>query len=158
MTPTANSGPVRTHRPPAHVVSNALTVAVDQGAEATRRALRGLDLAAPALRALRELGLGDHVALRPGGLSWRQPGGSGTIEADVEILVKPASEDSSWLSINTRFSATEEDARVRLLDAWALIGPLASSLADRAARSVKEYAERDEFQRDEWSDVELRAA
>ena len=34
---------------------------------------------------------------------------------------------------------------MRLLDAWALIGPLASSLADRAARTIKERAERDEF-------------
>jgi hypothetical protein len=65
---------------------------------------------------------------------------------DVEINVEAAADDGAWLTIATRFSASDEDARVRLLDAWALVGPIASSLAERAARSIKGVAELDEFE------------
>ena len=75
------------------------------------------------------------------------PGTTGVIEVDVHIDATAGGEDGSWLTIRTSFSATDEDARVRLLDAWALIGPLASSLADRAARTIKERAERDDVRR-----------
>jgi hypothetical protein len=64
----------------------------------------------------------------------------------------------SWLSIKTRFSATDEDARVRLLDAWALVGPIASSLAERAARGVKADAESDDFEDAETLARGVRAA
>ena len=47
---------------------------------------------------------------------------------------------------------------MRLLDAWALVGPIASNLADRAARSVKDYAERDSFDVYEGVEPQLRAA
>jgi hypothetical protein len=132
-------------RPLAHVLSNALTIAVDATPHVTEHASRGAHLARPALRALRELGLGDRVELQPRGLRWRQPGTNGAIEVEVQIDVGPGSERGSWLTIRTSFGATDESARVRLLDAWALIGPLASSLADRAARTIKERAEADEF-------------
>ena len=47
---------------------------------------------------------------------------------------------------------------MRLLDAWGLIGPLASTLADGAARTVKRYAERDDAEDDALTAVDLRAA
>ncbi len=157
QTPSLEVTRLDARRPPAHVVTNSLTLAIAQSAETTRESLGRLDLAAPALRGLEELGLGDRVALRPSGLSWRQGNWRGEIEVDVDIRVEPTSEDSSSLSITTRFSATDEDARVRLLDAWALVGPVASTLADRAARTVKEYAERDTFENAAVA-VERRAA
>jgi len=135
-----------------------MTITIDAGAHATRHALERLDLAAPALRALTELGLDDRVTRRPGGLTWHQHGGRGPIEVDVDIDVQPRDEDGSLLSITTRFSATDESARLRVLDAWALVGPVASNLAERAARTVKDYAERDSFDDDEVGESYLRAA
>jgi len=143
---------------PAHIISNSMTIAIDAPANATRRALNRLDLARPALRALQELGLDHRVTLRPGGLTWHQHGTSGTIDVDVDLRVEAADDDSSRLSIGTSFSAVDERARVQLLDAWALVGPVSSNLVDRAARSVKEYAERDAFDDEEVVEARLRAA
>ncbi len=43
-------------------------------------------------------------------------------------------------------------------DAWALVGPVASNLAERAARTVKNYAERGIFDSEEAVEPRLRAA
>ena len=144
--PVLEAGDIRCdetpRRPLAHVLSNTLTIAVDASPQLTERALSSAPLAGPALRALRELGLEDRVEHRPQGLRWSHPGTNGAVEVDVDIDATADGEGGSWLTIKTRFSATDEDARVRLLDAWALVGPLASSLADRAARTIRERAER----------------
>jgi hypothetical protein len=140
------------------VISNSMTITIDAGANATRRALERLDLAAPALRALTELGLRDRVTLRPGGMTWHQHGDRQPIELDVDIAVEPRDEDGSLLSIITRFSAADDNARLQVFDAWALVGPLASNLAERAARTVKDYAERDSFDSEAVADRRLRAA
>jgi hypothetical protein len=143
--------------PRAHVVSNSLTVAIDAPATVARQAVRRLDLAGPALRALEELGLDDRVTFRPGGMTWHQRRGT-PIEVDVELRIEAGEDDASWLEITTRFSAADEHARVRLLDAWALVGPVASMLVERAARGVKAYAERDTFDGEEREGRHLRAA
>jgi hypothetical protein len=44
------------------------------------------------------------------------------------------------------FTAADERARIRLLDAWPLVGPLASRMAERAVHTVTAHAERDSFQ------------
>ena len=119
--------------------------------------MRRLDLVGPALRALEELGLDDRVTLRPDGMTWHQRGGQ-PVEVDVELRIEPGEDDASWLEITTRFSAADELARVRLLDAWALVGPVASMLVERAARAVKAYAERDAFDGPEREGRHLRAA
>ncbi len=148
----------RAPRPTTHVISNSMTITIDSGADATRHALERLDLAAPARRALTELGLDDRVTLRPAGLTWHQYGGREPIEVDVDLVVQRRDDDSSLLSISTRFSAVDESARLRVLDAWALVGPLASNLTERAARTVKDYAERDSFDDEEVGESYLRAA
>jgi hypothetical protein len=159
-TETTPSEPVSrlSERRAVDVVTNSLTVAVDADAKTTRRALLDVDLAGPALRALDALGLGEHVTRRAGGLRWRRAEVAGAIEVDVDIRVTPNADDSAWLSITTRFSATDERARIRLLDAWALVGPLASSMAERAARTVKALAERESFQDAVVVEIEARAA
>jgi hypothetical protein len=140
----------------ADIVTNSLTLAIEADAKTTRRALLELDLAGPAFRALDALGLSERVTPRAGGSTWRH--GDVAIDVDVDIRVTPNADDSSWLSIATRFSATDEQARIRLLDAWALVGPLASSLAERAARTVKAHAERDSFHDAVVVEIEARAA
>ncbi len=148
----------RAPRPTTHVISNSMTITIDADADATRHALERLDLAAPAWRALTELGLDNRVTLRPGGLTWHRHGERGPIEVDVDMEVQPRDEDRSLLSITTRFSAVDESARIQVLDAWALVGPVASNLAERAARTVKDFAELDSFDDDEVGDSYLRAA
>jgi hypothetical protein len=61
-------------------------------------------------------------------------------------------------TIMTAFRATDDQARLRLLDAWAIIGPLASLLARRTARTVKECAESDEVEADALSSQHANAA
>lgn len=155
ITPRADVIERNPRRPLAHVLSNTLSIAVDASPHLTEQAVGGAQLAGPALRALRELGLEDRVALRPRGLRWSHPGTNGAVEVDVHIDAAADGEGGTWLTITTRFSATDEDARVRLLDAWALIGPLASSLAHRAARTIRERAERHDL--DDAASVALAA-
>ena len=125
--------------------TNTTSVAVAAGVDATRRAVERLDLAAPAIRALRALGLDDRVRLRPGALRFGVPGSSGHVDVSVAVAIDAASKDSCVLTIVTVFRATDDRARARLLDAWPIIDPLARNLAQRAARTVKEYAESDQI-------------
>ena len=134
-----------TDRPDRHAISNSLTVKVDAAPHATRHSLSRIDVTSSALRALDELGFSHLVIRRPSGISWKHEERRGEIRADVDVTVRPAEQDSSWLTISIRFSGSDEDARIRLLDTWALIGPIASNLAERAARAVKAHAERDDF-------------
>ena len=136
-------------------VTNTLTVPVAAGADATQRALHELDPFAPAIRALRALGLTDRVTLTPGGMRWQPDGDSGHIDCHVEARVAGEPEHGSALTIVTRFSATDERTHERLLDAWPILGPLTATLAERAARAVKHRAEADRFE--EVETIEERA-
>jgi hypothetical protein len=139
-------------------ITNTTSVPVAVSADATRRAVKRLELAAPAIRALHALGLDDRVVRRPGALQFGVAGSPGHVEASVTVAIDATSEDSCVLTIMTAFRATDDQARVHLLDAWAIIGPLASQLAKRAARTVKEYAERDEIEADALSSQHAEAA
>jgi hypothetical protein len=139
-------------------ITNTTAVPVAASAHATRRAVQRLELAAPAIRALRALGLDDRVVRRPGGLRFGVAGSPGHVDVSVNVAIAATSEDSCVLTITTAFRATDDQARVRLLDAWAIIGPLASHLANRAAHTVKEYAESDEVEADPLSSQHAEAA
>ncbi len=124
-------------------VTNTRTVPVAASTGATQRALNELDLFDPAIRAIRALGIADRVTLTAGRLSWRPDRHSGQIDAHVDVHVAHDCEDGSSLTIVTRFSATDERAHERLLDAWPVLGPLAATLVERAARTIKRHAEED---------------
>jgi hypothetical protein len=139
-------------------ITNTTSLPVAASAAATRRAVKRLELAAPAIRALHALGLDDRVVRRRGGLQFGVAGSPGRVDVSVTVAIDATSEDSCVLSIMTAFRATDDEARVRLLDAWAIIGPLAGHLAKRAARTVKEYAESDELEADPLSSQHAEAA
>ena len=120
--------------------------------------MKRLDLAAPAIRALHALGLEDRVVRRPGGLQFAVAGTPGHVDVSVKVAIDATDEDSCLLTIVTALRATDDQARVRLLDAWAIIGPLAGHLAKRAARTVKEYTERDEVEADALGSRHAEAA
>jgi len=147
-------------RTPAHhgPLTSTLTVSVAAGAQTTRRALRELDLFAPAIRAARALGLDDRVTATAHGLRWRPDGpAGGHIELRVDVDVEPEDEDGAWLTIVTRFNASDAPTHERLLDAWPVLGPLAAKLVERAARTVQHHADDDRF--DEAGPIEhARAA
>ena len=77
----------------ARSVSNQLTVAVAADAHATRRALQAVDPFGPAIRAMRALGLGERLALKPNGMSWRPDGADGRIDVRVDVRVGGDAED-----------------------------------------------------------------
>jgi hypothetical protein len=147
--------PIATIHRNAPPIDNTLTVAVAADADSTQQALDQLDLAGSAIRAL---GLTDRFSLTASGLSWRPSAGSGRIDVAVDARVEPDLEASCWLTISTRFSATDEATRDRLLDAWPVVNPLARELVKRAARAVKESAEADRFERPVAIGVATRAA
>jgi hypothetical protein len=126
-------------------ISSSLTIAVDAGHDETRRAMSRLDLSAAAVRTLEATGLHDRVMLHSGGLTWRPAGTRGRVDVTVDLQVEPAEEGASYLHVVTRFTVTDERARERLLDSWAVIGPIAETLVRRAAHTVKEAAEADLF-------------
>jgi hypothetical protein len=139
-------------------ITNTTSVPVAAGVDATRRAVKRLELAAPAIRALQALGLDDRVVRRRAALQFGVAGSPGHVEVHVTVAIDATSDDSCVLTIITAFRATDDQARVRLLDAWAILGPLARHLARRAARTVKEYAEIDEVEADALSSQHAEAA
>jgi hypothetical protein len=50
------------------------------------------------------------------------------------------------LTVIAPFSASDERAHQRLLEAWPVVGPLAASLINRASRAIKHRAEDDRFE------------
>jgi len=134
-TPAAH--PPRLAVVPLPAVSESLTVTVDAPAAETRAALARADLTGPARRALSALAL-DGVRLDGETLTWRM--GASYVRAGWELHVADADEVSR-LTVVTRLSAGDAEARARLLDAWPLLGPLIDAWARRAARTVKGLAE-----------------
>jgi hypothetical protein len=125
-------------------VTSMLTVSVAADADMTQRALRELDPFAPAIVAIRALGLADRVTSTAGGMRWHFD--EGHIEIEAELRVGQDEEDGSTLTVIARFSASDERTHERLLEAWPVIGPLAASLVKRAARAIKHRAEDDRFE------------
>ena len=154
--------------PGAGEVRQSSTVALDASAGPAIEALHRLDLTARATRALCALDIADRIALVPTqlgapsatsislGLIWRIDGtrrveritpdgfegfGSpGHIKVRWSLDLTP-SEPGVFLSIATRFTATDACSRARLLDAWAVIDPLFGAFVEGAVRSIKAYVD-----------------
>ncbi len=155
-------------------ISEALTVGVDADPVAVLTAVRRLDHTRTVTRALRALGLADRISLMPTvldrgrgpdplvlGLIWRldawAPAASvsaaafdgfdrrGHVKVTWRIDAEPSSTaGGSVLSVATRITATDDDAHDRLLEGWALAGPMLRGVARRLAQAVRAHAEHDE--------------
>ena len=136
--PAAAAHPPRLAAVPLRAVSESLTVSIAASAADTRAALARVDLATRARRALSALVLDDRIRLDGDVLTWRM--GASYVRASWELQVADA-DDSSRLTVITRLSAGDSEARARLLDAWPMLGPLVAAWACRAARTVKRLAE-----------------
>jgi hypothetical protein len=116
-------------------------------------------------RALHALGVADRVALGPAllastrgtelvfGLVWRVEGPAepidpsdlqafdtpGYVKVIWDVRVLASTSGGSYLSTTTRFAATDEVTRARLLAGWGVIGLLTKSLAQRTLAAVKAY-------------------
>lgn len=144
MPQIANFPRARTRTTEPKPVTSLLTVSVAADADATQRALQELDPFAPAIVAIRALGLADHFTSTSTGMRLDADGGH--IDIEAELRVGRNEEDGSTLTVIARFSASDERAHERLLEAWPVIGPLSASLVKRAARAVKHRAEDDRFE------------
>jgi hypothetical protein len=149
-------------------VRQSYTVALDASAGPAIEALHRLDLPARAARALRALDVADRIALFPTrlgapsedsvslGLIWRidasrraervTPDGfsgfrsPGHVKVRWSVDITPA-ESGAFLSIATRFTATDARSRARLLDGWSVVGPLSGAFVQGAARSIRSYSD-----------------
>lgn len=154
---------------PTFDVTTSHVVAVDAPPDAVIAGLDSLELAQPVARTIELLGSARRVALEPTplvpargservyGLAWhvgrgataRVPAGSlgafaepGYVKVIWDVRVKSLEDVGTYVSTTTRFVATDETARDRLLGAWRVLGPMSSDLAKRALASVKHIAER----------------
>jgi hypothetical protein len=67
------------------------------------------------------------------------------LKARWDVRIEPRAATQTYLSIRTEFIPTDEDARLRLLDAWGIVEPLATAFSRRIARTVTAVSEdRDE--------------
>jgi hypothetical protein len=88
--------------------------------------------------------------LAPGRPVWLQPrdiGGfaaPGHVKVIWDVDVRVGALDGAVLASTTRFLATDDFARARLLTAWGLIGTVATALSKRALATLQGYAEHDE--------------
>jgi hypothetical protein len=103
-------------------ISESRTIALDASAASTFEALCRLDLTDSAMRLLHALGATGRAALLPSVLRSRQ----GVAQR---------------LGFVWRVDATDDTARVRLLDGWAAFGTVASTVVNRTLARVKAYAE-----------------
>jgi hypothetical protein len=163
----ARPGSARQTTRPADI-SESRMIALDASAASTFEALCRLNLTDSAMRLLHALGATGRAALLPSvlpsrqgvaqrlGFVWRVDGAAaegipreafdafqtpGHIKVSVDIRVKPAATGRAYLSAWTRFDATDDTARVRLLDGWAAFGTVASTVVNRTLARVKAYAE-----------------
>lgn len=153
------------------VITRCHTAVVEAGQALANDLLAQLDLAAGARRMLFALDAGDRLVLQPArlpstakgasvGMIWRigrRPAESradvgdfasfaapGHVKARWDIRIEPATTAGCLLTIRTELTATDDEARARLLDAWGLVEPLSSAVVHRIARTIKDAAESDE--------------
>jgi hypothetical protein len=140
-------------------VSGTQVVLVDADPPIVRAAL---DLHRPAIP---PLGLGERLALAPAlletrghervyGLIWRLAAGPaalpssfdgfarpGHVKVVWDVQVEAGGESGAVLASTMRFTATDDQAREHLLDAWGLVGAVSTALTKRALTRVKRRAE-----------------
>jgi hypothetical protein len=153
---------------PTFDVSTSHVVAVDAPPDAVIAGLDGLALAPPVARTVELLGSTDRIALGPTplapghgperiyGLAWHVGRGKakrvpapalgafaepGYVKVIWDVRVKAIDDLGTYVSTTTRFVATDETARDRLLGAWRVLGPMSADLAKRALASIKSIAE-----------------
>jgi hypothetical protein len=148
-------------------VTDTFVLAVEAESNTLWEALDRLALTNSTARALHALGVADRVALGPAllastrgtelvfGLVWRVEGPAepidpsdlqafdtpGYVKVIWDVRVQASTSGGSYLSTTTRFAATDEVTRARLLAGWGVIGLLTKSLAQRTLAAVKAYAE-----------------
>jgi hypothetical protein len=154
---------------PTFDVTTSHVVAVDAPSDTVIAGLDSLELAQPVARTIELLGSRHRVALDPSplapargperiyGLAWHVGGGPpqavsprtlgafaepGYIKVIWDVRVKAIEDLGTYVSTTTRFVATDESARDRLLGAWRVLGPMSADLAKRALASIKHVAER----------------
>jgi len=91
-------------------------------------------------------------------MSWQPEGASGRIDVRVDVRVSGQAGDGSTLTVVIRFRATDEATHGRLLEAWPAVGPLAATLSERAARTIKHHAESDDYADGDTTTEVARAA
>jgi hypothetical protein len=143
-------------------------VVVDTDTSTVLAGLARLPLIVPAMTAVKALEIADRLAFGPAalaprtgheqvyGLVWRlTPGPPEQLESrDVGAFTSPGYVKVIWdvqvhagadtgatLASTTRFIATDDTARERLMAAWALVGPVSSALSKRALATLRNYAE-----------------
>jgi hypothetical protein len=156
------------------IITRCHTTVVDADPSFTRDLLGQLDLTTAARRMLEALDAGDRLVLAPTrlpstagrpsiGMIWRLGGPRPVshaaprdfasfdepchVKARWDIGVEPRTDAPCLLSVQTELTATDDDARARILDAWGIVEPLASAFVHRIARTIKDAAEHDE----EWT-------
>jgi hypothetical protein len=150
-------------------VTDSLVIAVESDTKTVLECLGLLNLIGPAVQALESIGIADRLTLAPTllaapggeglvfGLVWRVEQTAAAEEIDPsdfeafdtpgyvkviwDVQVTPSEGERAFLSTTTRFAATDEVTRARLLAGWGVIGPFSKSLSRRTLAAIRAYAE-----------------
>ena len=158
---------------PCTIITRCHTTIVEAAPSVSGDLLERLDLTTAARRMLDALDAGDRLVLAPArlpsiagepsiGMIWRLGGPRpashaeprtfasfsepGHVKARWDIGIEPRTNAPCLLTVRTELTATDDDARARILDAWGIVEPLASAFVHRVARTIKDAAEDEE----EW--------
>ncbi len=135
--------PAEFHREPDLVESYSRVV--EASAPSVQAAVNRLDLVGPLVEGLIAIGVAEHISTPcSDGLVWRFGGSeSGRARVGWRITVSPETDDTSLVTLALRATASDEQARDRLYEAWPVIGPIAELHAVKVLHRIEALAEAD---------------
>ena len=135
-------------------VSERFARTVDAPLATVEVAAARLELIGPLVNGLIAIGLGDHIVTPcSNGLVWRfDPSAQGRVRLAWSVAAEAETDDASLVTLGIRVSASDDNSRERLLEAWPVLGPIMELHAHRILRSVEAMAE--ESEEDPFDDSE----
>lgn len=116
---------------------------VEASAPSVQAAVNRFDLVGPLVEGLIAIGVAEHVSTPcPDGLVWRFGGSdSDRVRIAWRIAVTPETDETSLVTLTLRATASDENGRERLFEAWPLLGPIAELHAMKVLHRVEALAE-----------------
>ena len=124
-------------------LSESYSRVVEASAPAVQAAAGRFDLVGPLVDGLIAIGVAEHVGTPcSDGLVWRFGApASGRVKIAWRISVAPETDETSLVTFALHATASDERARERLYEAWAVLGPVAELHAKRVLHRIEALAE-----------------
>jgi len=116
---------------------------VDAPARTVERATGSLDLVGTLVHGLIAAGVGEHIVTPCGdGLVWSfDRSRPGQVRLAWAVTVTPETDDATHVGITLHATASDDESRERLFEAWPVSGPVAELHALRGRHGIEALAE-----------------